>query len=213
MTDKTVAGGAGDGTAGGEKPSDGTAADPNQNTPAQAGAEGDPTKGKDAAGDKPKEGAPEKYDDFKVPEGAQELDKAKLEEFLPVAKALNLTQEAAQKLIDFYAKTQADAINAMTTKWAETHAQWRKDAETDAEIGGANLQDSLKAVNAFKKAFGSPELDQLLEDTRIGDHPALLRAFVKVGKAVSEAGAHFGRGSSAATPEDAASTFYPSMKQ
>ena len=53
-----------------------------------------------------KAGAPEKYEAFKVPDGVQ-VDEAALKEFEPMARGLNLSQEQAQQLVDFYAAKQA----------------------------------------------------------------------------------------------------------
>lgn len=165
---------------------------------------------KDAKSDKAKpEGAPEKYADFKVPDGV-EMDKGALEAFLPVAKEIGLSQEAAQKLIDFQAGMISKAKEGQVSAWAETHKGWRVAA--DKEFFGASKKESEAAIAAARDTFGDAEFAQIMEDTRVGDHPALLRFMVKVGKAVSE-GTKLNTGGSRAAGEgkSVAETLFPSM--
>ncbi|EJH7633318.1 peptidase [Salmonella enterica] len=184
----------------------------------QPGAEGDkPQEEKPADGDKPEEekpddkeqkpeGAPEKYE-FKPAEG-QELDTAALEQFEPIARELNLTNEQAQKMVDLYGtkimpmvqQRQAEAWQKQTEGWAET-------VKADKEIGGDKLTANLSAAQRALEQFGDPELKEYLDSTGLGNHPALVKAFIKVGKAMSEdkvvTGGHESGGS------DLISAFYP----
>ncbi|HHC2695406.1 peptidase [Klebsiella pneumoniae] len=164
----------------------------------QHGAEGDkPQDDKPADGDKPAdkpddkeqkpEGAPEKYE-FKPAEG-QELDTAALEQFEPIARELNLTNEQAQKMVDLYGtkimpmvqKQQAEAWQAQTEEWAAT-------VKADKEIGGDKLTANLGVAQRALDTFGTPALKEYLNGTGLGNHPELVKAFVKVGKAMSEDG-------------------------
>ena len=164
----------------------------------QPGAEGDkPQDDKPADGDKPaekpddkeqkQEGAPEKYE-FKPAEG-QELDAAALEQFEPIARELNLTNEQAQKMVDLYGtkimpmvqKQQAEAWQKQTEGWAET-------VKADKEIGGDKLTANLSAAQRALDQFGKPELKEYLNATGLGNHPDLVKTFVKIGKAMSEDG-------------------------
>jgi hypothetical protein len=165
----------------------------------QPGAEGDkPQEDKPADGEKPadkpaeekeqkQEGAPEKYE-FKPAEG-QELDTAALEQFEPIARELNLTNEQAQKMVDLYGtkimpmvqKQQAEAWQKQTEGWAET-------VKADKEIGGDKLTANLSAAQRALDQFGSPELKEYLNATGLGNHPDLVKTFVKIGKAMSEDG-------------------------
>lgn len=161
--------------------------------PAGKGEEGktpEGEQGKDTKdGDKPA-GAPEAYEPFKMPEGYA-VDEQLLGEFTPVLKELNLTQEAAQKVMDFapkliertVAETQAAVLDQVGLK---DHATWAASAKADKEFGGeqfaANLATAKKAIDAF----GTPELRDVLRKTGLGNHPEFLRAFYRAGKAISE---------------------------
>ncbi|ELH6290415.1 peptidase [Escherichia coli] len=164
----------------------------------QPGIEGDkPQEEKPADGDKQadkpedeeqkQEGAPEKYE-FTAGEGV-ELDSEALEQFEPIARELNLTNEQAQKMVDLYGtkimpmvqQQQAEAWQKQTEGWAET-------VKADKEIGGDKLTANLSAAQRALDQFGTPELKEYLNATGLGNHPDLVKTFVKIGKAMSEDG-------------------------
>lgn len=182
----------------------------------QPGAEGDkPQEDKPADGDKPaekpdekeqkQEGAPEKYE-FQAAEGV-ELDTEALKDFEPVARDLNLTNEQAQKLVDAYPKILAGVQQRQAEAWQAQTEQWAADVKADKEIGGDKLTANLSAAQRALEQFGDPELKEYLDSTGLGNHPALVKAFIKVGKAMSEdkvvTGGHESGGS------DLISAFYP----
>ncbi|WP_213705271.1 peptidase [Enterobacter roggenkampii] len=182
----------------------------------QPGAEGEkPQDGKPADGDKPaekpddkeqkQEGAPEKYE-FTAGEGV-ELDTEALKDFEPVARDLNLTNEQAQKLVDAYPKILAGVQQRQAEAWQAQTEQWAADVKADKEIGGDKLTANLSAAQRALEQFGDPELKEYLDSTGLGNHPALVKAFIKVGKAMSEdkvvTGGHESGGS------DLISAFYP----
>lgn len=166
----------------------------------QPGAEGDkpaedkPADGEKKEGDKPSEkkegnkpeGAPEKYE-FQAAEGV-ELDTEALRDFEPVAREMNLTNEQAQKLVDVYPKILAGVQQRQVEAWQQTTEQWAADVKADKEIGGDKLLSNLSAAQRALDQFGTPELKTYLNDTGLGNHPDLVKAFVKIGKAMSEDG-------------------------
>lgn len=182
----------------------------------QPGTEGDkPQDDKPADGDKPadkpddkeqkQEGAPEKYE-FTAGEGV-ELDTEALKDFEPVARELNLTNEQAQKLVDAYPKILAGVQQRQAEAWQKQTEGWAETVKADKEIGGDKLTANLSAAQRALEQFGDPELKEYLDSTGLGNHPALVKAFIKVGKAMSEdkvvTGGHESGGS------DLISAFYP----
>ncbi|EPW8852716.1 peptidase [Enterobacter kobei] len=182
----------------------------------QPGTEGDkPQDDKPADGDKPadkpddkeqkQEGAPEKYE-FTAGEGV-ELDNEALKDFEPVARELNLTNEQAQKLVDAYPKILAGVQQRQAEAWQKQTEGWAETVKADKEIGGDKLTANLSAAQRALEQFGDPELKEYLDSTGLGNHPALVKAFIKVGKAMSEdkvvTGGHESGGS------DLISAFYP----
>lgn len=194
-----------------EKPADDkVSSDPKAgDKPAEGeGAAKDP---KGAEGDKEKSGAPEKYE-FKVPEGV-ELDEALVGEFTPVAKELGLSQEGAQKLVDLYSKQRTADVQKLHDAWAKTHEEWTADVKSDKEFGGAALEANLAiAKKAINSEFGGKDLVEALNVTGAGNHPAIVRFFYKLGKAMANDKFEIG-GSSSNQPRDPARALYPTMQQ
>lgn len=150
------------------------------------------------------QGAPEKYE-FAAPEG-KEFDAELIAQYGEVAKELNLSQEAAQKMIDTISPALAAKHERVLT---EARAEWTAQVKADTEIGGANVAENIALANKAFQDFGTPELRTLLETTGLGDHPEMLRWAHRVGKAISEDGFVAGKGGNA--PTDPAKTMFPNM--
>lgn len=187
------------GTEAGTAPAEGTQT---QQPPAQA-------QGESAPADKPaegeKQGAPERYE-FKAPEGA-ELGSDVTDAFAGVAKELNLTQDAAQKVLDKMAPVLAQRQNAQVQA---VQQEWREQSTADKEFGGDKLTESLATARKAMDAFASPALKQTLEQTGLGNHPEVIRMFVKVGKAISQDG--FVTGQPGAAQAADPKRFYPNSR-
>lgn len=166
------------GTEAGTAPAEGTQT---QQPPAQAQGESAPAD-KPAEGqqqDKP-QGAPERYE-FRAPEGA-ELGSDVTDAFAGVAKELNLTQDAAQKVLDKMAPVLAQRQNAQVQA---VQQEWREQSTADKEFGGDKLAENLAVAKKAMDAFASPELRDLLIKSGMGNHPEMVRAFYRAGKAIS----------------------------
>ncbi len=126
-------------------------------------------------------GAPEKYE-FTAPEG-DAFDPKVLGEFEAVARELNLPQESAQKMLDKLAPAlkakQEEGLAAVVTGWTES-------AKADKEFGGDKLTESLTVARKAMDQFGTPELRDLLNGSGLGNHPEIIRAFYRAGKAISD---------------------------
>lgn len=179
----------------------------------QPGTDGDnpadgnkPTDKPDGKDQKP-EGAPEKYE-FQAGEG-QELDAAALEQFEPIARELNLTNEQAQKMVDLYGTKIMPMVQKQQAEaWQKTTEQWAADVKADKEIGGDKLTANLSAAQRALDQFGTPELKEYLNGTGLGNHPELVKTFIKIGKAMSEDGMVTG---AKTTTQSVAQRMYPNM--
>lgn len=137
--------------------------------------------------DKKPDGAPEKYE-FKPAEG-QELDSAALEQFEPIARELNLSNEQAQKMVDLYGTKILPMVQKQQAEvWQKTTEQWAADVKADKKIGGDKLTGNISVAQRALDTFGTPELKEYLTASGLGNHPELVKAFVKIGKAMSEDG-------------------------
>lgn len=151
------------------------------------------------------EGAPEKYD-FTLPEGAV-MDDAGIASFGEFAKDLNLTQDAAQAMLGKL----APAMQARQAQvLSDTMAQWEAQAKTDKEFGGVKLAENVAVAQKALAQFGSPELNTLLKESGLGNHPEIIRAFYRAGKAIGQDSFVSGQRQTSAA-ESPAQRMYPNM--
>lgn len=155
----------------------------------KANGEGDKNEGDDknkADDKKPDQKAPEKYEDFKLPEGT-EVDTELMGEFTTLAKDLNLTQEQAQKLAELGGKIALKANGPGDEAIIEqAKGVWGKEVLADKEIGGDKLAENLSVAKKTLDTFGTPALTELLNKSGMGNHPEVIRLFLKVGKQISD---------------------------
>ena len=158
----------------------------------------------------PKEGAPEVYE-FKAAEG-QTFDPEFVKSYSEVARELNLTQEAAQTMIDkvgpVLAQQQAAQIAQVRNDWAEA-------SKVDAEFGGTKFNENLAIAKQSIDKFATPEFKKMLDDTGLGNHPEWIRYCYRVSKAFSPDNFEGGHKEGGAAPNDfnsMASKLYPGQK-
>ena len=158
----------------------------------------------DEAAKPPERVAPEKYEFT-----GDALDPALLGEFEGVARELKLSQEEAQTVVDRLAPKVAERVAAQQAEMlAQAETTWKADTAADKEIGGDALSVNLGVARKALDAFGTPELRALLEGSRLGNHPEVIRFMVRAGKAISEDGLVPGSVKPAAPARDAASRLY-----
>lgn len=162
---------------------------------AEAGEPSTEAKGKDGEANKAKtEGAPEKYEEFKIADGL-ELDAKAMDAFKEFAKGRNWSQKDAQEIIDFQNKIELERAKQSAEAWKTIQEGWRKSAKEDKEFGGDAYDENLALANKAAAAIGDDEFFQMLVETGVGDHPAMIRAFVRLGKKMSNDKLVFGNGS------------------
>lgn len=123
-------------------------------------------------------GAPDKYEDFKVPEGIK-LEGETLTAAQGLFKGLGLTQEAAQSLVDFHTKQMTEAANAPVNAYNEMREGWKAATAADPELGPKQkaIQENLgKAFDTLNNPKLVADFKEAMNITGVGDHPA----FVKV---------------------------------
>lgn len=133
----------------------------------------------EAKGDKPFE--------LKLPDGAQ-LDAEAVKAVAADLQKLGLSQDLAQKVFERELSAVRKNVETSRDRWAKQTQQWAEAVKTDKEIGG----DKLKAtIDVAKRALAHADdekgtLRQLLEETGLGNHPAVIRAFHKLGRDMGE---------------------------
>ncbi|QCW21978.1 protease [Caulobacter phage Jess A] len=151
---------------------------------------GDPPTEGDGAGDA--QGAPEQYADFTLPDGYALPDdiRAALTE---TAKGLNLTQEAAQQLVDLGAKQATAIMGALASDpglaFTALGEQWgplfSAQTQADPAIGGEKLGETMALAGKAFTHFATPELTTLLRTTGLEHHPEIIRLMHNVGKVIA----------------------------
>jgi len=183
----------------------------------------DPTAGDVLAGadDTKQEGVPDSYafePPKEMPEGVT-LDEVKLEGFKQTAKEVGLTQAQFQQLVEWdLQRAQADQ-QAAVDAWMQRVDDWRQAAKVDKEFGGTNYEANVKIAMAAIDKFGDAELKAALrtpttdnpEGLAIGNHPAFLRFFHRIGKALGDPQLLTGDAARPTSDEARLSRMYPSM--
>lgn len=130
-------------------------------------------------------GAPETYEDFKVPDDMK-VDAEKLTKFQDLAREFKLTQDGAQKLIDMQVEFSKDVLAQNVEAWKTMRDGWLKDSKADEEIGGQKYAESIEVSQRALVQFGTPALIELLETYGLGNHPEMIRFTARVGAAIGE---------------------------
>jgi hypothetical protein len=176
----------------------------------------------------PTQGAPETYAQFKLPDGLT-LDSKQTEAATAIFKELNLTQDAAQRLVDFHAQQLIDAAKAPENTYTQTREKWVSEVKADAEIRGAVSGDKT-GLDAVKldigralNSLGDPKLvanfREAMDVTGAGDNPAFIKAFWKLSQHVTEGkhvtgsnpSPHGQRAPGATDRPEAAKALYPNL--
>lgn len=168
-----------------------------------ADANADATGEADASSQTP----PDTYADFVMPEGV-EVDAAMLTEASPLFKELGLTQDQAQKLVDFQAKQVQASSQSQVDAFNQLMNDWQEQSKNDKEFGGDKFEENVKVARVAIDKFGTPELKQLLEEHGVGNHPEVIRFMVKVGKLTAE-DVPGGTTTPQSKTQDAVSLLYP----
>ncbi len=134
------------------------------------------------------QGPPEQYElDAQVPEDApQELKDAAeqdTEKFKEVARELGLSNDAAQRLLQFDAERQA---NMAETLQQHADAQINQELESYKQERGDAFTDDVNNARAFMQAFADEGVRSWMDETGLGNHPKLISMLAQAGKMLQE---------------------------
>jgi hypothetical protein len=180
---------------------------------AEAGDEAEQDGGDQAASDDSSDGdtgdeVPESYE-FEVPEG-MELDQELVDAVTPIFKDLKLSQEKASALTKAYAERLQAQQQQQVEAFEKQLETWATELKNDKDVGGDAFEGNVKIARKTIDAFGSPELHEFLTTTGAGNHPALFKFALEIGKRLQAD--HPGSGNRADQPAKADyEKLYPSM--
>jgi len=97
-----------------------------------------------------------------------------------------LSQEQAQKFIDLALARETAALSRSVQGFVDLQNQWVSEIKADADIGGERLKASLASAARAIDRLDVPGLREALNFTGAGNHPAVVKAFVRLGQMISE---------------------------
>lgn len=151
-------------------------------TPAGSQADAPKPEGKpDAKNGGPKAAEPEAYE-LTAPDGYP-MSEGDLKALNGLCKEAKLSKAQGEAVLKY--------LHGNYTSWQEGQAaqvkKWAEEARADKEFGGdkfdANVADARRGLATFD-TDGS--IRAMLEETGYGNHPAVLKIFARVGKALGE---------------------------
>ena len=111
------------------------------------------------------------------------ISAAALATFKQCACEVNLPLQTLQKWIEQEeVRLQQEAEKQVQIQQEQQHA-W---AQQTQDLLGEKWQEEVSRAVHAADVFGGPELRQLLEETGLGNHPAIIRTFAQVGKRIAE---------------------------
>lgn len=146
---------------------------------------------KKEAEEKPAEGAPEVYEEFKAPDGI-ELDPEVMPEVHEIFKDLGLSQEKAQEVFEKFLGIQQklegtpeQQMQAAEQQIVALNTRLAEECRNLPEIGGEKFAESLATASKVMASFGSPEFRSLIAYTGVGSHPEFFKMMVAIGSKMS----------------------------
>lgn len=132
-------------------------------------------------------GAPEKYADFKLPDGYKFDDKV-LGEAQATFKELGLTQEAGQKLVDLYAANALAAAKAPYDEYANLRTEWKGEIASrfPGEKGTAVRTMISSVIDSALPPSMAQNFRKALDLTGAGDNPDVVESLSILLKPLSE---------------------------
>ena len=152
----------------------------------------------------------------KAPEGAEayQADCDKFSEDMngwrkanPNASSDELLQAVVARQVKLMGESQAQALEQRN----QQISTWGDELKADKDFGGEAFDKNVATAIKGLEAVGSPELRQMLDQTGLGSHPEIVRAFKKVGELVADA--PFATGAQPAQSASPAARMYPNMRQ
>lgn len=105
-------------------------------------------------------------------------------------KGLNLSQDQAQQLVDFYVKQTSAAHNAPFEAFKQMTDGWRAEVETKYGADIAQGGRHHVAVGRLLGQLGPAEAPfrEAMDATGVGSHPAFVAAFIRLAEMLGEGG-------------------------
>jgi len=100
-----------------------------------------------------------------------------------IAHSAGLSQEQAKNISEAYNQLEASKMAEMQEQQKETMGAW---VDQLKEEFGSAFDTRIQAAQAAVKTYGGEELKNFLNETGLGNHPAMVKAFADIGKELGE---------------------------
>ena len=132
-------------------------------------------------------GRPDRSDGYDLGED----DEGVLDDFKQFSHDIGLTQHQAENILGAY--------NDIQEQEAENFQQSIKDLEVHSTIElqkewGKNFEGNMDYAKRAYSQFATPGLSEVLDETGLGNHPEMIRAFSKIGQLLGEESLAVGTG-------------------
>ena len=144
------------------------------------------------------------------------LNEDMTKQFNEYADKLNLSQKGANDLmamaVELTQKTQQQTVEAMGKLQEAKIEGYRQLLNSDKEVGGANLKESIATANvAYDAFFPDEELRTMLAEGGLNVHPKFIKALKAIGSQMKNDTIH-SSGNPAAEKKAREDILYPSMQ-
>lgn len=103
-------------------------------------------------------------------------------QFQLLAARYRLPSEAADQMMAVH----QGHLDRLRGRRDATIAHWGERVRQDPEIGRNNLPRALAGAREAVTRFGGDTLRRVFDDTGLGSHPEIVRAFARIGKATKD---------------------------
>ena len=108
------------------------------------------------------------------------LSSLTLRRFQDLARHHGMAPQVAKQMVAIH----ADHLAGLKQRHRAIQARWAEQTRVDPEFGCAALPSTLHTARRAVARFGGDTLRRTLDQTGLGSHPEIIRAFWKVGKAM-----------------------------
>ena len=121
-----------------------------------------------------------KIDASKLPKGFN-IDEGKFKSTRETLHKLGLTDKQATEVLDYYLKNTSGEFAALQQQRDTNRAKALAELKTEY---GEKYDATLDVARSVLRKFGNDELIGMLEESGLGDNPAMIRLFAKIGEAM-----------------------------
>lgn len=126
---------------------------------------------------------PVQYDFEGVTSEAGEITEADISAVKALSEELKLTNEQARALLSKSGKSITDILRA---KQGANINNWINEIKADPNLGGSNFKTTQANLARAMKRYGGSGAFEVLRDSGLGAHPAIVRMLNAIGKELGE---------------------------